>query len=88
MKLPFLHGLAIGIDYGLEVCLFWRHAAPKTLSSDAGLALRRGELTTPMALLGRLLNWISPGHTDAALVADHNRLELALAEIEQAQRST
>ena len=81
MKVPFLHGLAIGLDYGAEMMLHWKYADPMTLSSQAGLALHRGERTTGMALLGRALNWLSPGHTDGALAADQARLELALSEI-------
>ncbi len=73
-----LHGIAISIDYGAEMLCFWRIHAPMTLSSQAGLALRAGKKWTAMALLGRLLNLISAGHTDTAIAADIDRANSAL----------
>ena len=72
------HGIAISLDYGIEMLAFWRAKAPMTLSSQAGLALRRGERWTGSALLGRMLNGISAGHCEAAIVADIERCKNAL----------
>jgi hypothetical protein len=72
------HGLAIALDYGLEMGFFWRVHAPMTLSSQAGLALRAGQTGSALALLGRVLNWLSTGHTDAAILADIARNQAAL----------
>jgi len=83
----FVHGFAIALDYCLDLLLFWRRAIPMTVSSQAGLALLRGERTTALALLGRALNTISPGHTDAAIEADKMRLDNALLELEHPQES-
>ena len=77
----FLHGLAIAIDYGMEMLAFWRVAAPMTISSQSGLALRRGDRHTPLAYIGRALNWMNPGHTDAAIKADIMRAHVALVEL-------
>jgi opacity protein-like surface antigen len=72
------HGIAIAVDYLLEMTLFWKQARPMTVSSRAGLALRAGETTTPLALIGRALNKIDPSHTDAAIAADISRAKSAL----------
>jgi len=75
------HGIAVSIDYGLEMLFYWRDKAPMTLSSRAGLALRAGKRWAPSALLGRLLNWIDPGHTDAAIAADIARANNAIKQL-------
>ena len=72
------HGIAIAVDYLLEMTLFWKQARPMTVSSRCGLALRAGEKTTPLALIGRALNKIDPGHTEAAIAADIARAKSAL----------
>lgn len=53
-----------------------------TISSACALALRaEPNGTTILHKLGRLLNKVNPGHCEAALVADAERLSLALAYI-------
>jgi hypothetical protein len=76
-----LHGVAIAVDYMLEMALFWKQAKPMTVSSRAGLALRSGEKMTVLACIGRLLNWIDTGHTEAAIAADITRVRSALTEL-------
>jgi hypothetical protein len=75
-------GLAIGLDYMIELTAFWRVKTPMTVSSMCGLSLRKGELTTFLALLGRGLNWLNPGHCEAAIVADRLRAKATLAMLE------
>jgi hypothetical protein len=77
----FTHGVAIGLDYGLEMVAFWRAKEPMTVSSQAGLALRRKERTTGLARLGRFLNWLSPGHCEQAIAADIARAKQAIADL-------
>ena len=82
----FAHGVAIAVDYGVEGVFFWRLRAPMTVSSQAGLALKAGQRTTLLALLGRVLNWLNPGHTDQAILADVQRAMNALALLEPQKR--
>ena len=80
----FLHGVAIGLDYGIEGIAFWRVKAPMTVSSQCGLALRRGERTTPLALLGRFLNWLNPGppaHCQDAMATDLLRARQTILDL-------
>jgi len=77
----FLHGIAIALDYCVEMLLRWKKADPMTVSTLCGLALRRGEKWTALALLGKVLNFISTGHCEGAIAADTNRLQTALNEI-------
>jgi len=82
----FLHAFAIGLDYGVELITFWRILAPMTVSTRCDQALvDRKERWTFLALLGRFLNWLSPGHTAAARIADINRAELAISELTPVQ---
>jgi hypothetical protein len=76
-----LHGIAISLDYGVEMLFRWRKADPMTVSSLCGLALRRGEKWTVLAVLGKILNFISTGHCESAIEADKERLKTALLEL-------
>jgi hypothetical protein len=73
-----IKGLLIALDYAVGMLFFWKSQAPMTVSSHAGMALRRGEKHTPLALLGRFLNLIDHGHTEASISNDINRAEKSL----------
>ena len=77
----FLHGVALSLDYAVELLFEWRRSVPMTISSRCGLALRRGEKRTPMALLGKCLNWLSKGHCEGAIKADIERCTWALQQL-------
>lgn len=76
-----LHGIAIALDYGVAMLLWFRVSDPMTLSSHAGLALKTGE-GGALVLLARALNAISPGHTDAAIAADIVRCQTSLTRLQ------
>lgn len=78
----FLHGIAIAFDYGIAMLIWARVADPMTISSHAGLALRAGERWTLLAMIGRLVNYIDPGHTDNAMAADISRCQASLSRLE------
>jgi hypothetical protein len=77
-----LHGVAIGIDYGLSMLIWFRVETPMTVSSHAGLALKAGERWTVLAVLGRVLNALDPAHTDAAIAADIQRCTASLRKLQ------
>ena len=76
------YAIALCLDYGAELLVFWRTHKPMTISSKCGLALRRGETTTALARLGRTLNKLDPGHTDGAIKDDIIRAKAAIKELE------
>lgn len=73
------HDVFVALDYGLCLLLWLRVEAPMTISSRCGLALRAGKRWTVLALLGRLLDLVSPGHCSSAITADIQRAERAKA---------
>jgi hypothetical protein len=86
MKLPavqrILFALALALDYCAELIFFWRTHEPMTVSSRCGLALRRGETHTFLALLGRALNALDRDHTEKAIANDINRAMTAILELD------
>lgn len=77
----FIHGIAIAFDYGIAMLVWFRVEDPMTVSSHAGLALRAGERWSLLAMLGRALNRIDTGHTDAAIAADIARCNASLRRL-------
>ena len=78
------HGIAIALDYSVEMAFNWQYGTPMTISSRCGLALKRGERTTILALLGRVLNWLNPGppvHCTMAIAADIVRAQQAIRDL-------
>ena len=57
--------------------LIWRDYGV-TISSMTGLELRKPQPARWAKILGGFLNWISPGHCEAAIVADRLRDEQGL----------
>lgn len=76
-----LKAFALGLDYALEITCFWRAYAPTTVSSQCGLALRRGERYTLLALLGRLLNRLQKDHCEGSILDDIQRAYAAIHEL-------
>lgn len=64
----YSHTLAISVDV-LTASVFW-NVENVTVSSLAGIALRRGETTTFLARLGKVLNKIQTNHCELAVAAD------------------
>lgn len=73
----YSHTLAISVDI-FTASVFW-NTENVTVSSLAGLALRRGETTTFLARLGKVLNKIQPNHCELAIASDLNRQVTATA---------
>lgn len=75
----YTHNLAVAVDF-FSASLFWNRA-DVTVSSLCGLQLRRraqGEgFQAGLVALGDFLEWINPGHCEAAIKADFARMEVA-----------
>ena len=80
----FTHGLAIALDYSVELAFNWKRGTPMTISSRCGLALKIGSKWTPLALLGRALNALNPGpppHCMVAMRADVQRAQQTILDL-------
>jgi hypothetical protein len=78
----YTHALAIAADMFGSAILWANKTADVTISSVCGLELRREALgqksaTQRLVILGKVLNWIQPGHCEMAIAADMSRLETA-----------
>lgn len=82
--LKVIHNIAVAFDYCLSMLLWLRVETPMTVSSECGLALRRGERWTPAAILGRMLNAINSGHTEDAIAADLARCQASIKRLTDA----
>jgi hypothetical protein len=71
----YLQKLLLGLDMFVSLILF--RDLDITISSQCGLSLKAGR-TGFLSGLGRLLNWVAPGHTDWALTDDIARAEAAI----------
>jgi hypothetical protein len=73
----YSHTLAIAADI-FTASTFW-NTEDVTVSSLAGLALRRKETSTFLARLGKVLNVLQRNHCEGAITSDLARLDSALA---------
>jgi hypothetical protein len=73
----YSHTLAIAVDM-FTASIFWNDA-DVTVSSLCGLALRRRETRTFLAVLGKLLNKIQTNHCELAIAADLSRCSATTA---------
>ena len=67
----YSHTLAIAVDM-LTASIFWNDE-DVTVSSLCGVALRKGQTTTFLARLGKILNKIQANHCEMAITADKAR---------------
>lgn len=76
MNNSYVFKLLIAID--TFVCsVLWRDSGI-TISSMTGLALRKTSRPRWALILGAALNWIQPGHCEAAIAHDISRAKAAL----------
>jgi hypothetical protein len=77
----YSHTLAIAVDIA-TASVFW-NTADVCVSPGTGIELRRRKVGIPysrrLAAIGDALEWIQPGHCEASIAADLERIEAARA---------